>query len=89
MEYYITAGVGSEDVRILVRNKTKQVKTSSTSIDRFNSICPSVKFVFKFGTTLNLLIAPSNKIIDTRKIFPTKTFPYVEVMIGEIPPKSK
>ena len=60
---------------MLVTNKTKKVKISSTSIERFNSLWPRVIFVFKFGTILNLFIAPSNNKIDTSKIFPNNTFP--------------
>ena len=74
---------------MLVRNNINHVQINSILIERFNLLWPSVKFSFIFGTILNLLIAPIIKIDETNINLNNNTLPYVEVIIGKIPPKRK
>ena len=74
---------------MLVRNNKKHVQINSILIERFNLLWPRVKFSFIFGTILNLLIAPIIKIDETNINLNNNTLPYVEVIIGKIPPKRK
>ena len=87
--FYIPIGVGKEVVSILVKNNINNVNINSILIERFNLLWPRVKFSFIFGTILNLLIAPIIKIDETNSILHINTLPYVEVIIGKIPPKRK
>ena len=87
--FYIPIGVGKEVVSILVKNNINNVNINSILIERFNLLCPSDKFSFIFGTILNLLIAQIIKTDETNSSLHINTLPYVEVIIGKIPPKRK
>ena len=82
-------GVGKEVVSILVKNNINHVNMNSRLIERFNLLCPRDKFSFIFGTILNLLIAPIIKIDETNRSLHINPLPYVDVIIGKIPPKRK
>ena len=74
---------------MLVRNNINHVQIISILIERFNLLWPKVKFALIVGTILNLLIAPIIKTDETNSSLHINTLPYVEVIIGKIPPKRK
>ena len=74
---------------MLVRNNINHVQINSILIERFNLLWPKVKFALILGTILNLLIAPIININETKSSLNNNTFPYVEVIIGKIPPNRK